>query len=442
MNLANLPPTINTDRCLYKPSLSKHPIWVSYSVRGGEPVVVEALKVRALPEGSCDKLLEFLRLYRDAVQMVVDRIWSINKKLSRRKLHRLFYNDLVSMGFRAHHAKEIHIYAKSLVDSAKSNGGRKPVLRKLSARVDKYDYRLDLDNMTLILKLYSDYEVRLRLVAPKERVEKFRGWSNYEIAVKYEDGEFWVSAYFRRAIKPVKPRTVMAIDLNFDNITIAVFTFDGRLVKLKRFKTPHRKILTHKIWIEGIQKKYPRSWRFIKGVKRAVERHGERIKNISWDYSHKIGDLIAELAFKYQSVIVLEDLEKLRENSKKDKRFNKKLGLWFYRRIQFCIEYEARERNLEVAKVNPRGTSLKCPRCGKKLAKYEHRVLRCRKCNFIGDRDVIATINLYRKYVSKCSRCGVSGVAPNTPKPDETPSGMQGNQDEAMTSSHMNSYES
>jgi hypothetical protein len=49
-------------------------ILVSYSVRGKEPIVVEALKARALPEGNHDYLLEFLRLYRDAVQMVVDRI--------------------------------------------------------------------------------------------------------------------------------------------------------------------------------------------------------------------------------------------------------------------------------------------------------------------------------------------------------------------------------
>jgi hypothetical protein len=31
------------------------------------------------------------------------------------------------------------------------------------------------------------------------------------------------------------------------------------------------------------------------------------------------------------------------------------------------------------------------------------------------------------------SRCGVSGVALNAPKPNENPSGMQGNRDEAMT---------
>jgi putative transposase len=325
------------------------------------------------------------------------------------------------MGFRAHHAKEIYVYAKSLVDSARSNGGGKPVLRKLSAIVDKYDYRLDLDNMTLTLKLQYAYEVKLRLVAPKERVEKFRGWSNYEIVVKYEDGEFWVSVYFRRVVKPVKPRTIMAIDLNFDNVTIAVFASSGRLLRLKRFKTPHRRILTHRIWIERIQRRYPRSWRFIKGVRRAVERHGERMRNISWDYSHKIGDLVAELAIRYYSLIVLEDLDKLKENNKKSREFNKKLGLWFYRRIQFCVEYEARERGLEVVKINPRGTSSKCPRCGGKLVEYEHRVLRCRECSFMGDRDVTATINLYRKYVSKCSRCGVPGVALNAPKADADP---------------------
>jgi len=35
--------------------------------------------------------------------------------------------------------------------------------------------------------------------------------------------------------------------------------------------------------------------------------------------------------------------------------------------------------------------------------------------------------------VSKYSRCGVFGVALKAPKPDENPSGMRGNKDEAMT---------
>jgi putative transposase len=408
---------------------------VSYPVRGEGPVVVEALKVRALPEGGCDHLLEFLRLYRDAVQSVVDRVWGANEKLSKKRLHRLFYSDLVKLGLRAHHAKEVYMYARSLVESARGNGGRKPVLRRLSARIDKYDYRLDLDSMTLTLKLHRGYEVKLRLVTSKERVEKFRGWGNYELVVKYDGRGFWVSVYFRRAVKTVRPRTVMAIDLNFDNVTLAVFTFDGKLIRLKRFRTPHRKLLTHRVWIERIQGRYPRSWRFVKGIRRAIERHGERIRSISWDYAHKLGDLIAELALRYRSVVVLEDLEKLRENGRRGRGFNKRLGLWFYRRVQFCVEYETRERGLEVVKVNPRGTSSRCPRCGGRLVEYRYRVLRCGRCGFAGDRDVIATVNLYKKYVSRYSRCGVPGVALNAPEPDEDPSGMRGNRDEVMTAS-------
>jgi putative transposase len=111
--------------------------------------------------------------------------------------------------------------------------------------------------------------------------------------------------------------------------------------------------------------------------------------------------------------------------------------------VQFCVEYEAMERNLEVVKVDPRGTSSKCPRCGGSLVENGYRVLSCKKCGFIGDRDVIAAINIYRRYMSKYPRCGVPGVALNAPEPDEVPSGMRGNGDEAMTISiFMNLYES
>jgi putative transposase len=101
--------------------------------------------------------------------------------------------------------------------------------------------------------------------------------------------------------------------------------------------------------------------------------------------------------------------------------------------VQSCVEYEARERGLEVVKVDPRGTSSRCPRCGGRLAEDGYRVLSCKKCGFIGDRDVIVTVNLYRRYMSRYSRCGVPGVAPNAPEPDEAPSGMRGNGYEAMT---------
>ncbi|MEM1839493.1 MAG: hypothetical protein QXH38_08525, partial [Candidatus Bathyarchaeia archaeon] len=75
-------------------------------MKGGE--LVEALKMRALPEGSNDylALLEFLKLYRDAVQLVVNKSWSLNEIPSIKTLHKMFYSELKRYGFRAHHVKQ------------------------------------------------------------------------------------------------------------------------------------------------------------------------------------------------------------------------------------------------------------------------------------------------------------------------------------------------
>ncbi|MEM0153174.1 MAG: RNA-guided endonuclease TnpB family protein [Ignisphaera sp.] len=398
------------------------------------------LRMRALPESSDDHgaLVEFLRLYRDALQLVVNRLWSLNKVPSIKTLHRMFYNELRTHGFRAHHVKQIYVYAKAVVKACKRNNGRRPVLRRLTARVDKYDYKLDLENGTLVLKIHGNREVKLRLLTSTERVEKYRCWSNYELAVKIVEDRIYVAVYFRKTVKPRKTRTVMTVDMNFVNVTLAVFTLSGGLLKLKRFKTPLRKILTHRIWIERIQQRYSKSWRFIRGVRRAIEKHGERIKNIVWDYAHKIGDSIAELASRYSSIIVLENLNHLRSRVNGGSSFNKKLSLWFYRKMQFTIGYEALERGLAVSYVDPSKTSSTCPRCGSRLKDSGGRVLKCTRCGFMGDRDVVACVNLFYRY----TRCGVLGVALNAPKPDENPSGMQGNKNEAMKSSNINPYQS
>ncbi|MEM4017615.1 MAG: zinc ribbon domain-containing protein [Sulfolobales archaeon] len=391
-------------------------------MRGGE--LVEALKVRALPEGSDDRdaLVEFLKLYRDALQLVVNRLWSLDEVPSIKTLHRMFYSELRKLGFRAHHVKQIYVYAKAVVRASKQNGGKKPVLRRLTARIDRYDYRLDLESRMLILKIHENREVELKLLTSTERVEKFRGWSNYELAVKVVEDEVYVAVYFRRAVEPRRTRTVMTVDVNFDNVTLAVFALSGELLKLKRYKTPLKRMLTHRIWIERIQRRYSRSWRFIRGVRRAIRRHGEKIRSIAWDYAHKIGDSIAELASRYSSIVVLENLNKLRSNVNRSNSFNKKLSLWFYRRIQFTIEYEALERDLAVSYVNPMKTSSTCPRCGSRLEDSDSRVLRCGRCGLTGDRDVIACINLFYRY----SRCGGLGVPLNAPKGDAYPRPMRG----------------
>ncbi|MEM1645534.1 MAG: zinc ribbon domain-containing protein, partial [Ignisphaera sp.] len=187
-----------------------------------------------------------------------------------------------------------------------------------------------------------------------------------------------------------------------------------------------------------IQRKYSKPWRFIRGIKRAIKKHGERIRSITWDYAHKIGDSIAELASRYSSTVVLENLNHLRSRVNGGSSFNKKLSLWFYRRMQFTISYEVLERGLEARYIDPSRTSSTCPRCGSRLKSNGGRVLRCGRCGFIGDRDVVACINLFYRY----TRCGGLGVALNAPKGDANPRPMQGKRDEAMKSTYINLHQS
>ena len=94
---------------------------------------------------------------------------------------------------------------------------------------------------------------------------------------------------------------------------------------------------------------------------------------------------------------MLEDLNKLRDNMKERNKWNqfrKKLAFFAYHRVQSYIEYEAKERGVPVLKVNPKGTSSRCPVCGAKLRMLKNRMVVCPKCGYIGDRDVTACLNL------------------------------------------------
>jgi hypothetical protein len=54
--------------------------------------------MRTAPRVAMASLLEFLKLYRDAVQLVVNELWDLDEKLSRKKLHEVFYNKLRGLG--------------------------------------------------------------------------------------------------------------------------------------------------------------------------------------------------------------------------------------------------------------------------------------------------------------------------------------------------------
>ncbi len=126
--------------------------------------VLATAKVEAVaPEGGEALLIQFIKMYRDAAQYIVDGIWLLNDVPSEKSLHKMFYSELRRQGFRAHHVSEIYKRAKEVVEGAKRNNGSKPVLKKLTARIHPLDYKVDFSAKTLRIAVLNNQWVELRL---------------------------------------------------------------------------------------------------------------------------------------------------------------------------------------------------------------------------------------------------------------------------------------
>ena len=331
--------------------------------------VLATAKVMAVAPnpGSLHALIQFLKAYRDWTQYVIDQIWELDHTPSMKELHYRFYRVLREQGFRAHHCHKIERRAREVVKAVKKNRGSRPVLKKLTARLDQWDYRLDVENRVLkVVVLNSEWvELKLRWYSYLNRY--FNGeWRLKEILVSYRDGTVWVYLTFEKEVKLRKPRVVMGVDINFSNVTYTIIDESGKLVTMGTIPfNGLKRALAHKVIAEKIMRRYSRKWRHVKGIREAIRKHGKRARNIIADSCHHVSKRIVEIAMEYNALVVLEDLSKLRNRANGSRRFNKKLSLWSYRRIQSYVHYKALIEGLRVVYVDPRGTSKTSPIGGK-----------------------------------------------------------------------------
>jgi len=362
---------------------------MSLPVRATVTARVEAVT----PKGDEELLLEFLRVYRDSIQLVINEIWGLDEAPSWTELHSMFYSRLVKMGFRAHHVSEIYKRANEVVKSTRKNNGTKPVLRKLTARIHTLDYKLDLDKKTLRLAVLHGEWIELKLKWYSYLNKYLDGsWKPGEILVSYKYGRILVYITFHRDIVPRDPQAIMGVDLNFNNITYTIIDLNGNLVSIGviPFKGL-KKALHYRRLAEELLRKHSRNWRFLKWARRARARWLSRARNILVDSAHRVSKRLVEVAREYNAVIVFEDLEKIRENSNCGKRFSWMKQLWCYQRIQEYTKYKALLEGIKTIHVNPVKTSKKAPN-GKKIKFINYRFVELGES--ITTRDVVASWNL------------------------------------------------
>ena len=362
-----------------------------------------------LVDGSLEELREELYLTRKAIQYVIDCLWELDRLPTINQLHQMFYGMLRGQGFRAHQAKQIYKYARAVVKSARENNGGKPVLRKLSARIDKYDAWVDLENQLVIVKLRNRV-FKIRVLHRRDYMKKFMDRKWYEVMVSVDkQGRIWVSIPFRWVYNPYKPRRAVSMDINLRKVVI----FDGR--RARRADTRFVEALKLKHLAESVQKRHSYAWKRNERWLEIIRALHRRSRNIVIDWCRKFAKYIVLKARRTRSAIALEDLEKLWfSSSRKSSNTADKLSRFAYRKLQLAIMTKAVEYNVPIIFVNPKNTSSTCPVCGARL-EYNHRLAVCRKCGFMADRDTVGAINIHLRAVTIIApRHGSWGTHPMT----------------------------
>jgi len=356
-------------------------------------------------------LLETMKAWREAVRHVVDFCLT-TKRTGLGAVHRALYRllreryDLPSQLAIDAERQGIWI-AKGWLKNSKR--GQRPIIRKLWMVLTpsrSFTFRW---TEASILTLKGRRIVRLVYV---ERWHgRYKGWKVKESRLVVKNGRIWLKVMVENEVELIKPEMALGVDINYSNITLS----DGTRIELTAF----RRAFQLKIHAERIQKRHHRSWRYLKAVRARIRALGAKVKHVIEDTCRKTANLVVSRALKAKAAIVLEDLRGLELATKKKRRkWRARLTLWAYRELQRWICCKAELAGVPVFKVNPKGTSITCPKCGSKLTTNGYRRLRCPKCGLEGDRDYIAALNLSMRGIP---------AALMAPEPDVAPNGMRGN---------------
>ena len=133
-------------------------------------------------------------------------------------------------------------------------------------------------------------------------------------------------------------------------------------------------------------------------------------KNVNHKISREIVDIVSGVP---GGVIVMENLDGIRDRTRGSKRFNRMMSNWAFRQLKDMIIYKADHANVPVIFVDPRGTSKTCPTCGhdSRSNRPDQAHFRCIKCGYQANSDFVAATNISRKGLYNASGDALSDIA-------------------------------
>jgi IS605 OrfB family transposase len=287
------------------------------------------------------------------------------------------------------------------------NKGRFPRVYKPTVWLTpKLSYNVNFERMIVKISKVGEFKI---LGFPRNYKE-YLLWKMKESRLVFRNGKAFLKITFEKFLKKIEPKGSIAVDINMKTIVIGKDDKSYVSVPTRISEIHHYKSLA-----ENLQRKYLKRWKENKNIKRRIMAFHLKAKNIAEDFARKVGKrVINETIRMNANVIKLENLRNLIKNVKKlHKKFRNKLYLMQYRKIQYWIDWQAKKHGLLVKYVYSAYSSIKCPKCNRKMKEIYHRWYKC-KCGYENDRDVIAIMNLNgRGSLSLSTAPQMRDVAPN-----------------------------
>ena len=360
---------------------------------GDEGVLTLSIGMRVSPE---PVVIELLHRYRYALNYAINKIIDNNLR-TLKQTHKILYKDLVER-FNLPSRIAIDCYRDALANAnAWRNNpkrGKRPVVKRLSMLLHPGSgYRIKDDYVEII------GGIRLRIVGWDRRYDEYE---NREARLVYKRDKMflWIS---KRIPKPKKytPIDVIGVDINEQKIV-----YGDEIINIEK-NTAIDKAYKYVRLAEDLQRKYSSSrylvWRRRKRILNRIRSYHEKARNILNDWTRKISLEIIRLAKELRYAVSREDLTNLiRSLRKLPKDHKTKLIIMGYSRPEKWIDWQAEKNGVSYVKVDPNGTSSECPKCDYKgLEEVGYRRLRCPRCGFEADRDVIGKLNVRKKGLRK-----------------------------------------
>ena len=336
-------------------------------------------------------LLKTMELFRDACNYISEIAWK-QKCFNPVALHHLTYRK-VREKFKL--PSNLCIEARDRV--AKSYKTDKSKLHEFKS------LSMDLDYNLFSIKQKED-KFLVSIATIKGRIKCELDIGDYQrqylenakptyATLHYRNKTFFLHIAIDKEIPEPKGSNPVGVDVGIKHLLVASNGFKVKGGKIVKQREHFRKLR------QELQKK--RTWSAYRKLKQISDKEKRWVNTILHQISREFVDSLKE-----GDVVVMEKLNGIRERVKLRKEQRYFFHSWAFRKLQQYIEYKALERGIPVVYIEPKNTSIICPRCGHtdRRNRRSQSLFRCVKCGFQHNADMVGALNLTNKFRSELAR--------------------------------------